>query len=772
MAFEQVAMTVLGPAYKEEGMQESDMLDQLPDGKAQEDSGSDHVMLVSLGCFCGPKLSFKNIGRGSATLPFDWIRTRHQGLVHFIDNGFDGFYDFATKKSVPGCSMTTYRSFYHSFWHDDPTDPGMRERYARRIERFQAINADTAPVLFVRTIPSTDEIKDIPELLNVLQKNHGTKACLLLVIDFQWTAKGAAIVDGFDNLLIFYLSSDHHVGEDGTPTAPYCKPVLCALDWIVGKQIPAMKFTDLEKVAACADETHWGIQGLGGLAAFESSLQGPEEDSLPPEAVPFPHLLPPLSSDLLEEPASGLPPATPDDGTTVVSLGCYGIVKRTLQQMGRGREALPFDWLQISHEGLVHFLRKGFESPIRPGLGAGGQRPTERHGFFDIATRKPVPGTSLTLCRSHFHSFLHDDMGQPETKTKYAKRIEQFARLAFCDQSLIFVRTVARSDEVSRADELLGALRSYFGQGACLLIIVDFQCSNSGAFVVEGLDDLLVYHLNSSNSSMDDVAPYRSAVECALEWSNGKPIEASSVADLQTLQRLTDITCWGLRTPGGLHAFEGGVTTSSDGQNTPKSAAENAWLEEVRLEVAKESVAVVSLGGNDDWAQACQELGLSAEASPFCDNQVHLQELIDILEAGAEGFSGAQEKWEARQSSIDHFLGPLSKTDRSKLFVHTMADSSGLGALDKLLKALLQRFGENLCVLIIVGGQAQQRVVSVESHYNILVQFVLESAPACCEPLRQSLDWVVGKPMPASVVADFESLQNLANPWTRAMIAH
>jgi len=668
--------------------------------------------------------------------------------------------------------MTTYRSFYHSFWHDDPTDPGMRERYARRIERFEAINADTAPVLFVRCMPSTDEIKDIPELLNALQTNHGTRACLLLVIDFQWTAKGAAIVDGLENVLIYYLSGDHHAGEDGNPTAPYCKPVLCALDWMIGKQIPAMKFSDLDKVAACADETHWGLQGLGGLAAFESSLQGPEEDVLPPETFPFSHLLPPLSSDLLEEPASGLPPVAPDDGTTVVSLGCHGIVKRTLQQMGRGREALPFDWLQISHEGLLHFLRKGFESPIRPGLGAGGQRPMERHGFFDIATRKPVPGTSLTLCRSHLHAFLHDDMGKPETKAKYVKRIEHFAKLAFGGHNLLFVRTVARSDEVSRADELVGALRSYFGQGACLLLIVDFQCSHSGAFVVEGLDDLLVYHLNSSNSSTEAADPYRTAIDCALEWSHSKPIEAASIADLQTLQSVTDITSWGSFTPGGLHAFEGGVTKSSDGQVTPKSAAENAWLEEVRLEAAKESVAVISLGGHDDCAQACQELGLSAEASPFCDIRVRLQELIEIIEAGAEGFSGALDKLGGHQHSIDHFLGPLSKTNRSKLFVHTLTDSSELGALNKLLTALLQRFGDNLCLLIIVGGQAQHRGVSIESHYNILVQFVLETAPACCEPLRQSLDWVVGKPMQASVVADFDSLQNLAVPWTRALVAH
>ena len=61
--------------------------------------------------------------------------------------------------------MTTYRSYYHSFWHDDPTDPGMHERYLRRIKRFNGIDASVKPVLFVRTIPSTLELEKVPEQL-------------------------------------------------------------------------------------------------------------------------------------------------------------------------------------------------------------------------------------------------------------------------------------------------------------------------------------------------------------------------------------------------------------------------------------------------------------------------------------------------------------------------------------------------------------------------------------------------------------------------------
>ncbi|CAE7658640.1 ACP5 [Symbiodinium necroappetens] len=152
-------------------MQESDMMDQLPDGESRVDAETEQIMLVSLGCFCGPKLSFKNIGRGAETLPFDWMRTRHEGLVHFLRNGWDestgwnGFFEFNSKKVVPGVSMTTYRSYYHSFWHDDPTDPGMHERYQRRISRFNNIDATSKPVLFVRTVPTTQELKVVPERL-------------------------------------------------------------------------------------------------------------------------------------------------------------------------------------------------------------------------------------------------------------------------------------------------------------------------------------------------------------------------------------------------------------------------------------------------------------------------------------------------------------------------------------------------------------------------------------------------------------------------------
>lgn len=53
-------------------------------------AAQDHITLVSLGCFCGPKLSFKHIGRGAETLPFDWMRTCGAALLKFMRNDFEG----------------------------------------------------------------------------------------------------------------------------------------------------------------------------------------------------------------------------------------------------------------------------------------------------------------------------------------------------------------------------------------------------------------------------------------------------------------------------------------------------------------------------------------------------------------------------------------------------------------------------------------------------------------------------------------------------------
>uniref|UniRef100_A0A7S1WLB1 Uncharacterized protein n=1 Tax=Alexandrium catenella TaxID=2925 RepID=A0A7S1WLB1_ALECA len=250
--------------------QESDLLDEIKPGENLCDELTNSVRLVSLGCYCGPKLSFQQIGRGAETLPFDWIRTRPEGLLHYLRSGFAGFYDFVTQEPVPGASsMVMYRDYLHSFWHDDPTDVHMRERYDRRIRRLQSINAEQQPVLFVRSIGSLEELQYVPELLSELSSRFGRRSLLMLIVDFQdKKTHGPLVVRGHPNLLLYYFCRELH---DTSGLGPYDDAVRCGLEWAVGRDVGAAVYPSLEAAAAAATPMDFGGNGLGGLRAFEDT---------------------------------------------------------------------------------------------------------------------------------------------------------------------------------------------------------------------------------------------------------------------------------------------------------------------------------------------------------------------------------------------------------------------------------------------------------------------------------------------------------------------
>jgi len=255
-----------------ETLQESDLMDRLPDGAGASvvDVATENIRLVSLGNDCGPKLSFKHLGRGAETLPFDWSRTRLEGVLHFMRNDFDGFFSFVIKEPVPGIDrMVAYRDYLHSFWHDDPRDPGMQERYCRRIDRFNAIDAERQMVLFVRAAMLTSELSLAEELLAELTARFGRQAHLLIVLSQQTLAKGPGVIQGVSNLMVHFLEPGAH-NSDGF--AVYAEPIRATLDWMVGRPIDAMVFPDVAHVQSVATEMFHGLTGLGGLPGFEEQL--------------------------------------------------------------------------------------------------------------------------------------------------------------------------------------------------------------------------------------------------------------------------------------------------------------------------------------------------------------------------------------------------------------------------------------------------------------------------------------------------------------------
>jgi hypothetical protein len=247
--------------------QDSDLMERMADGMFTGCGGQ--VQLVSLGCSCGAKLSFKDIGRGSETLPFDWSRTRVEALLQFISTGFAGFFD-TTPHHIAyadegGGEWRAFRGPLHSFWHDDPTAPAMRERYTRRIKRFFEINASYQPVLFVRAVAATSEVPRTLELLQLLKCRFGPQAALLLIVDFQGpSAMGLARLAGNDNLLLCALDTN----SVPSAAAPYGQIIQEALKWAIGQPIRAPTLSSMQEFQARLSSTDWGMYGAGGVPAF------------------------------------------------------------------------------------------------------------------------------------------------------------------------------------------------------------------------------------------------------------------------------------------------------------------------------------------------------------------------------------------------------------------------------------------------------------------------------------------------------------------------
>ncbi|CAL1169600.1 unnamed protein product [Cladocopium goreaui] len=252
------------------GKQESDLLENL--GKKYQQNPDAQVQLISLGSYCGPKLSFQKMGRGAATLPFDWIRTRMEGIIHFLRNDFEGFFDFVTQQRVPDTGlMVMFRGYYHSFWHDDPSDPSMHDRYNRRIARLGEMSSDLGTqLLFVRSNVSHEEVLQVPELMKLLRAKFGKSSRLLLILENQQKFVGPALVDDDDHVMLHYLSMDVHKKSHPDNAMPYARPVECALDWCAEK-VTCRHFSTFAEAFQLADPYPGGERGLGGLPAFEAT---------------------------------------------------------------------------------------------------------------------------------------------------------------------------------------------------------------------------------------------------------------------------------------------------------------------------------------------------------------------------------------------------------------------------------------------------------------------------------------------------------------------
>jgi len=207
--------------------------------------------VVSLGSFCGMKLSMQRLGLGEAHLPFDWIRTTSAGVRHFIRSRFQGFFRIAGKCDVPNTHMTMYRSELHSFWHDDITKQEVREKMWRRIDRLLALRDSSRDLLFVRSCASTDELAEVEDLYSALVDVFSAtqkRILLAVVAGEQDVFQGPILHQGLPGVAFF--------GEAVGNSAPTGGPIFC-------RTLAAACNAALEAPQGCSPGAGFGLEADG-----------------------------------------------------------------------------------------------------------------------------------------------------------------------------------------------------------------------------------------------------------------------------------------------------------------------------------------------------------------------------------------------------------------------------------------------------------------------------------------------------------------------------
>lgn len=223
--------------------------------------------VVSLGSCCAVKESIKHGGWSAESLPFDWMKTRIEGIIRYLTKDFEGFFDVTTKQVVPGTggAMVMFRDYYHSFWHDNLEDQADLEKYKRRIHRFMSLFSSGRPILFVRAIAESDEIQKIPDLLQAATRFGPHVRLLVILHDYNKKHPGPCRVVTMPNLLVYFHDVHSSLGDQ----APFVKAIDLALLWASGVEITSNWVNSIRQIEAMVDNMSPII--VHGLSAFEAA---------------------------------------------------------------------------------------------------------------------------------------------------------------------------------------------------------------------------------------------------------------------------------------------------------------------------------------------------------------------------------------------------------------------------------------------------------------------------------------------------------------------
>lgn len=181
---------------------------------------------ISIGGWCGTAFGLIGSELRNCSLPFDWVRSKFEGIIDCIENDFANFFPNPLIYEKI-CGMNSYRGKFISFFHDNLEEITEIDKLKRRITRFDKLLTETREIVFVRTVRTLnyeDEIKLTKKFHDVMKRKYSnTNYILVFVIPEQKTTEFVKKIDA--KTLCFVLNDLSHnnwnLGEEYRPIFNY-----------------------------------------------------------------------------------------------------------------------------------------------------------------------------------------------------------------------------------------------------------------------------------------------------------------------------------------------------------------------------------------------------------------------------------------------------------------------------------------------------------------------------------------------------------------------
>lgn len=145
---------------------------------------------VSLGSFCGVAQALQSLDLRGAAGPFDWMRSRCEGVTQLLATNFQDFMTMEAPITQACGSRVLPMAWGGSYWHHDIRDKEfhcgwqMQQTMERRKERFLTMSDEN--IVFIRSVNCTDELRAIPNLFHALKARFPrSRVRLLVLVDYQ-----------------------------------------------------------------------------------------------------------------------------------------------------------------------------------------------------------------------------------------------------------------------------------------------------------------------------------------------------------------------------------------------------------------------------------------------------------------------------------------------------------------------------------------------------------------------------------------------------------